>query len=282
VRRVLIAGCGYVGGAAARLFRNEGWQVTAWSRSAQIEDDELTRSIRVASVDLTSTNDVQRHSFACDVVVHCASTRGGGADEYRRLYRDGVGNLLTTFPSARIIFTSSTSVYAQRDGSWVDENSPAEPPNAKGRILREAEELVLAAKGVVLRLGGIYGPQRSAMLRATVSGRISGGADRWVNQVHRDDAASAILFAATRKPDVTGVFNVVDNTPALRSEIVTWLAAELGRTVPEPAESTSPARGYSNKRVSNAKLRQLGWMPRFASYKEGFRNSVFVDAKKRT
>src|SRR5205085_6200425 len=110
------------------------------------------------AVDLRELEQVRQNSFPSDLVVHCASSRGGDADQYRRIYRDGVVNLLQSFPGARIVFTSSTSVYGQRDGSWVDENSPAEPGTAKGEILREAEEIVLAHDGIVLRLGGIYGP----------------------------------------------------------------------------------------------------------------------------
>ncbi|MBV9009077.1 MAG: SDR family oxidoreductase [Verrucomicrobia bacterium] len=274
--RLLIAGCGYVGSAAARLFLHDGWQVTAWSRSGKIHDgNEPPGSLSVRAVNLGDPDDVQRNSFPCDVVVHCASTSGGSADEYRRVYRDGVRNLLAAFPAARVIFTSSTSVYGQRDGSWVDENSPAEAASEKAKILREAEELILRHAGIVLRLGGIHGPGRSFLLQAVLSGRISAGRDRYVNGIHRDDAAAAIHLVITKPPSRNGIFNVVDDTPALRSEIVAFLAKQLRRPLPQPAPRSSP-RDDSNKRVSNAKLRALGWVPRYPSYTEGFCQSVLV------
>src|SRR5947209_1828150 len=116
--RVLIAGCGYVGIATARLFRSEGWDVTAWTRSGELADRQLAHTITSCAVDLRQAQDVRQNRFECDVVVHCASSGGGDADDYRRVYRDGVQNLIADFPGARVIFTSSTSVYGQRDGSW--------------------------------------------------------------------------------------------------------------------------------------------------------------------
>ncbi len=115
--------------------------------------------------------------------------RGGDAGKYRRLYLEGARNLLGAFPRARLIFTSSTSVYAQQDGVLVDETSPADPVHEKGRVLREAEELVLARHGIVARLAGIYGPGRSFLLRTFLAGEavLDRNDDRVINQAHRDD-----------------------------------------------------------------------------------------------
>ena len=101
-----------------------------------------------------------------------------------------------TFLNARFFFTSSTSVYAQTDGSWVDESSLAEPTRETGKILRETEEIVLRAGGIVARVAGIYGPGRSFLLRKFLAGEavIDRERDRFLNQVHRDDIASAMLL----------------------------------------------------------------------------------------
>jgi nucleoside-diphosphate-sugar epimerase len=276
MRRVLIAGCGYVGSAAAKLFQNKGWHVTAWSRSGELTDQEL--AVDSFAVDLRDGDAVRRRKFDCDVVVHCASSRGANATEYRRIYRDGVQNLIDAFPGAHLIFTSSTSVYAQRDGSWVDENSPAEPEVETAKVLRETEEIVLARGGTVLRLGGIYGPHRSFLLQSVKAGTAAIGAfDRYINQIHRGDAAAAIAFVAERA-EVIGprLLNVVDNEPAPRSEILCWLAVRMQMPLAPPAETPNSNRGSSNKRVSNARLRALGWSPMYPSYKEGFLQSVFA------
>jgi nucleoside-diphosphate-sugar epimerase len=265
---VLIAGCGYVGSAAARLFAEEGWEVIGWTRTEQSAGES---AISLRTVDITEVETVRRNVFAADAVVHCASS---GADSYLHVYRDGAANLAACFPGARIIFTSSTSVYPQRDGSSVTEESAAEPDSDNGQILRQAEKIVLDTDGIVLRVAGTYGPGRSFLLRSVMNGNavIS---DRFVNQVHRDDVASAIFFLARfRAVDPPRIFNVVDDTPAPQSEILGWLSTRLGLPLSNSASSPGPKRGRSNKRVSNAKLRALGWLPAYPGYREGFGRSV--------
>jgi nucleoside-diphosphate-sugar epimerase len=272
---VLIAGCGYVGTAAAKLFRHQGWDVTAWTRSGELADRDLTIPRR--AVDLRRSDEVRQNSFECDVVVHCASSRGGEAGEYRRLYLDGAANLAANFPRARLIFTSSTSVYAQSDGSWVDENSPAEPASEKGKILREAEEIVLAREGIVLRLAGVYGPRRSFLLQSVMNGTasISNAEERYVNQIHRDDIASAIsLVARPLLISPRRILNVVDDMPAPQWEILIWLSRKLGKPLSESPGAVQRKRGDSNKRVKNDRLRELGWSARYPSFKEGFLRSI--------
>jgi len=269
--RVLIAGCGYVGSAAARLFSEEGWEVIGWTRSEQSAERAGESAISLCALDITDLETVRRNRFAADVVVHCASS---GSDSYLHVYRDGATNLATCFPNARIIFTSSTSVYPQRDGRFVTEENAAESDSENSRILRQAEKIVLANDGIVLRVAGIYGPGRSFLLRSVMKGTavIS---DRFVNQVHRDDVASAIFFLARcRALDPPRLFNVVDDTPAPQAEIMDWLSARLGLPLSNSSPSPESKRGRSNKRVSNAKLRALGWAPAYPSYREGFDRSV--------
>ena len=269
--RVLIAGCGYVGSAAAKLFAEEHWEVVGWTRSEQSARRTLGSAISFSAVDITDLETVRRNSVAADVVVHCASS---GADSYLHVYRDGVANLAACFPNGRIIFTSSTSVYPQRDGSSVTEESSAEPDSENAQILRQAEKIVLSNEGIVLRVAGIYGPGRSFLLRSVMNGTAV-MSDRFVNQVHRDDVASAISFLARcRALDPPRIFNVVDDTPAPRTEILDWLSARLRLPLSSSPPAAKPKRGGSNKRVSNAKLRALGWVPAYSSYREGFDRSV--------
>jgi nucleoside-diphosphate-sugar epimerase len=268
---VLIAGCGYVGSAAARLFAEEGWEVTGWTRTGESAERAGESATSLSAVDISDVETVRRNSFAADVVVQCASS---GADSYLHVYRDGAANLAACFPNARIIFTSSTGVYTQRDGSSVTEESSAEPDSQNAQILRQAEKIVLDHDGIVLRVAGIYGPGRSFLLRSVLNGTgvIS---DRFVNQAHRDDVASAIFFLARcRAVDPPRIFNVVDDTPAPRAEILGWLSARMGVSLSNSPRSADPKRARSNKRVSNAKLRSLGWVPAYPSYREGFGRSV--------
>jgi nucleoside-diphosphate-sugar epimerase len=273
---VLIAGCGYVGIATAKFFHRHGWDVRGWTRSGDTADHEP--SVRCSAVDLRNFEQVQRNSFRCDVVVHCASSQGGDVTEYRRLYLDGVANLVRCFPQSAILFTSSTRVYPQKDGSCVEEHSPAEPPSDQAKILVEAENVVLNAGGIVLRLGGIYGPGRSFFLQSILNGTasISANAERYVNQIHRDDAASAIFFLAIQETIAPPrIFNVVDDEPTVRAEILRWLAETLGKPLAPSTEATSARRrADSNKRVNNGKLRALGWSPQYPNFKEGLLRSV--------
>lgn len=275
--RVLIAGCGYLGCAVADLLKADRWEVECWTFSPQSARDLCDKSYRAHSVDVSNEAQVAARPGEFDAVIHCASTRGGDVDLYRRVYLDGAQNLVEHFRGAKILFTSSTSVYAQRNGELVTEESIAEPQHENGKILREAEKVILARKGVVARLGGIYGPQRSALLRNFLDGRGRVEADRFVNQIHRDDAANAIRLLLKATPFAGEIYNVVDSEPILLSACYRWLSEKLSRPLPTAEGSTSKRkRGVSNKRVSNAKLRGLGWAPRYPTFADGMEKSVLA------
>ena len=274
--RVLIAGCGYVGTASANLFADAGWEVTGWTRSKASAEQISAGAISATAIDISDLESVRRNSFDADVVVHCAGVTERDDHSYRQVYRKGVANLAASFPRARLIFTSSTSVYAQQDGSWVNEESRAEPPTERGKILREAEDIVLDHGGLVLRVAGIYGPGRSFLLRSVINrAPLVSVNDRLVNQVHRDDVAAAIFFLAQQGTvSSPRIFNVVDDLPVVRSEILTWLSTELGIPLSPPG-GIEGKRSDSNKRVSNAKLRALGWAPIYSNYIDAFVRSIF-------
>jgi len=270
--RVLIAGSGYVGEAAANRFHESGWAVEGWTASVESASKLSKRPYPVRAVDITQADP----SGNFDVVIHCVSSRGGDEEQYRRLYFEGAKNLLRAFPTATLLFTSSTSVYAQTAGSVVDESSPAEPRHAKGRILRETEDLVLAAGGIVARLGGIHGPGRSFLLTRFLEGILSDQPERLINQVHRDDIVSALVLLADRRAQCRGeIFNVVSDAPISGRDAHAFLSSRLKRSLPERAAEARPSkRGQSNKRVSNRKLRVLGWEPRYPTFEIAMSESI--------
>src|SRR5881397_535393 len=278
--RILIAGCGYVGEASADLFHAAGWAVEAWTRSTESAASLAAKPYPVRGVDISKCAEVAQSALAAagvDAVIHCASSRGGDARIYRQLYLNGARNLLDMFPKSKTLFTSSTSVYAQRDGAWVTEESETKPTRDTSRILLEAEALVLDHGGIVARLAGIYGSGRSALLSKFLEGRavIDPENDRFVNQVHRDDIASALFFLLSRKVEGAQIYNVVDDQPILQSECYRWLAHKLNRPLPPIGKSKGlRKRGDSNKRVSNAKLRRLGWTPRYPTFVEAMEKSI--------
>ena len=202
-----------------------------------------------------------------DAIVHCASSGRGGAEEYRRVYLEGARNLSAVFAPAPLLFTSSTSVYAQTDGEWVTEESSADPARETGRLLRETEEFVVAQNGIVARLAGIYGPGRSVLLRKFFDGTamIEGDGAKWINQAHRDDIASAIVHLVEARAG--GIFNVNDDQPLAQRELYGWLAERFAQPLPRSGPiDLNRKRGWTNKQVSNAKLRALGWVPHFPSF----------------
>jgi len=275
--RILIAGCGYVGEATADLFHAAGWDAEGWTASEKSAATLSAKPYTICQIDISNRDQVAERTGIFDAVVHCASSRGGGLEAYRQIYLNGARNLLDRFFGIKMLFTSSTSVYAQGDGSWVTEDSETKPPAETGRVLLETEKVVLDQGGTVARLSGIYGPGRSALLSKFLAGTaiIDPENDRFVNQVHRDDIASAIFLLLTREAQETQIYNVVDDQPVLQTDCYRWLAQRLNRPLPPIGKSTGQRkRGDSNKRVSNAKLRGHGWAPQYHTFAEGMERSV--------
>jgi len=270
---VLIIGCGFLGEAAADLFFGRGVSVIATCISGKSAARLNTPERPAFAVDVSSLSAVaalRGRIGPVDAVVHCASSGRGGPESYRAVYLKGMRNLVAAFPEARFLFTGSTSVYGQTDGSTVTEESPASPDREIGRILLDAERAALDAGGWVARLGGIYGPGRSAPLKKMLAGTaiLESGGGRWINQIHRDDAAAAIvhLILGGHPP---GIYNVTDDSPATQRTVYGWIADFLGRPLPpEGPVDLSRKRGWTDKRVSNAKLRATGWSPIFTSYRD--------------
>ena len=270
MRTLLLCGHGYLGQAISRDFLAAGWKVIALSRSG----DDGSQACDITNSE--SVHQVKRFGARPDFIVHCASSGRGGADAYRSVYFEGCRNLLDIFPGVPLLFTSSTSVYAQIDGSEVTEESPAEPDRETGKILRETEDLVLSHGGIITRLSGIYGPGRSVILKKFLSGEavIEEDGRRYLNQIHRDDAAAAILCLSSQRtlpPQISNlksqIFNLSDSRPLTQRDCYESLSSIFSRPLP-PTGPRDPdrKRGWTHKRVSNAKLRALGWAPRFPSF----------------
>jgi nucleoside-diphosphate-sugar epimerase len=145
-------------------------------------------------------------------------------------------------------------------------------------VLVEAEELVMslpksAGQRTVLRLAGIYGPQRHHLLEQVRSGEVAGRGDHHLNLIHRDDVCASIWSALTAKAADGQIFNVADDGAAPKVEIVNWLAGKLG--LPAPVFSGAPAAGRRavtpDRIIDNEKItRVLGWRPRYPSFREGY------------
>jgi nucleoside-diphosphate-sugar epimerase len=268
---VLIAGCGFVGLPLARDFASSGWEtyaITASETSTAKLHGELFRTYALDIRDEMSIRNLARRDY--DVVIHCASSGRGGAADYEAVFLFGARNLMANLQWGRFIFTSSTSVYSQTDGSWVDEMSPANPLRETGQFLRKTEDLVLGTGGAVARLAGLYGPGRCVPLQKLLDGKaiIEGNGERVMNLLHQLDAAGTLRFLA--ETQATGLFNAVDNQPVLELDWFRHVCNQLNKPIPSfGPRDLNRKRGWTSKRVSNRKLRSLGWNPLYPTFREG-------------
>jgi nucleoside-diphosphate-sugar epimerase len=272
---ILIAGCGDVGSRLGLQLNAAGWTVYGLRRSVSL----LPEGIGPVAGDL--------HNDACpaawpteplDYLVYCAAATDHDEAGYRAAYVDGLRRVLAWLAQQgqrpkRLLFVSSSGVYGQQHGDWVDETSPAEAENYSGRIMREAEQLALASDfpASVVRLTGIYGPGRKWLLTQVRQGyRVASEPPLYGNRIHVDDAARLLAFLL--QADARGVvlddcYIGVDDQPAPLHEVVAWLREQLG--VSHWSEESTVRRAGS-KRCSNARAKALGWMPQYPSYREGY------------
>ncbi len=271
--RILIAGAGYVGAHLGLELARDGDEVFALRRHA----DLVPAPLHAIGADLTEPSTLGVVAGAFDAVVYAAAADASTDEAYVRAYIRGLSNLLDVVEAKRVLFTSSTAVYAQSDGAWVNEESAAEAEHFSGRRLLEAEALLheRAAEGVVLRLGGIYGPEREGLLKLVRDGHasVSDGPPEYTNRFHRDDCAGALRHLL-KAPQVKPLYLGVDDDPVDRRSLIEWLARELG-AAPPPVVAAGQAQGgrrsRSNKRCKNERLKASGYRLAFSSYQDGYR-----------
>lgn len=272
--RIVIAGCGDVGTALGLRLTAAGHEVWGLKRNSAT----LPPAIRPLAADLTRPDTLGSLPPDIGALVYIAAAGGYREDAYRAAYVDGVGNLLAVLREhgeqpRRVLLVSSTSVYDQHDGEWVDEDSPAEAPGFASEALRAGERLVWDSPypATVVRFAGIYGPGREQLIRRVQAPDARCEAGLYTNRIHRDDCAGALAHLLALD-DPAPLYLGVDDEPALQCEVMRWLAAHLG--VPEPtavdAASAERLRPRSNKRLSNARLRASGWRSRYPGFREGY------------
>jgi nucleoside-diphosphate-sugar epimerase len=282
--RVLIFGCGYVGlplGAELVRLKHEVFGVT---RSAERRAELESHGIQPLTADVTRPGDLASLPEGMDWIVNAVSSSKGGLEEYRQVYLEGTRRLLDWLkaaPPKKFVYTSSTSVYGQTDGSAVKETSPAEPSGELGRVLVDTESALLDAArernfpAIILRVAGIYGPGRGHLFLQYLQdkARIPGRGERILNMIHRDDVVSCLL-AALKSGRPGEIYNAVDDEPVPQIHFFRWLSETLGKNMPpfcaeDAAEDRK--RAITNKKVSNRKLRmELGCALRYPTFRQGY------------
>ena len=270
--RVLIAGCGYVGSRLGLLLAAAGAQVVGLAR----RPGRLPEGVEPLAADLTNPTALGALPDGFDVVFHAASADSRDPAAYERAYVRGVSNLIERLASRqaprRFFFVSSTGVYGQDRGEWVDEDSPTDPARFTARALIEGERLALSAPfpATVVRFGGIYGPGRTGLIDRVRAGRAHWRTGHYTNRIHRDDCAGALQHLAGLEAPAQ-LYLGVDDEPTLERDVLVWLADRLGsESPPVAAPGESPRAGPGSKRCSNARLRAAGYRFRYPSFRQGY------------
>lgn len=293
VDRLFVVGCGYIGSAVVAGAVARGWQVTALTRNAEKAARlRAQQGIEVIVADLDSSGWHDEISPEGVSVVNCVSSGGGGVEGYRKSYYEGMKSLLDWADEGgvrTILYTSSTSVYPDSDGGWIDEKTPIAPSTPMNAVLIETEDLLRAAvdsgavfSGAVMRLAGIYGPGRHYLLDTLRKGvdKIPGVGDYYLNLIHRDDAAEALLVALESRIEGFSVWNLADGAPSMKEAIVGWSAKRLDLPMPAFSPELVTARMQRrlfangrppNRRIAAQKIQaELGWKPRHGSFTSGY------------
>lgn len=261
-RCVAIVGCGYVGCALGRALVEAGCHVRGTTTTPGRVEELRAGGMEPALLDLRESSrlhDLLQDRDACYLTV----APGSRSRDYREVYLDGaraLADAIVGTPVRRVVYTSSTRVYGQEDGRWVDEDSPTEPADANGQALLEAERILLAlghaaASGVrvtVLRLAGIYGPGRDFRARITArAGEARTDGDEFLNLIHVDDVAA--VLAKLLSVEHHGVFTLADHEPLLRRELYDAVLRQAGQPpIRWMPPAVPPPRG---KRVRNQRIK---------------------------
>jgi nucleoside-diphosphate-sugar epimerase len=274
--QVVILGCGYVGLSLGRRLGAAGHDVVGVRRSA----DGLER-VAEAGLEPVEADVTDRASLAAvpdaDRVVFAASADGRSAAAARETYLEGVRTAVAAFagresPPERFCYTSSTGVYGDHGGAWVDETTPPEPDSERAEVLVAAETAALSGTlpATVARFAGLYGPDRYR-LRRYLEGPVPEG---YLNLLHREDAAGAVARLLDASAAAGETVLVVDDEPVARPELARWLAERCGVETPAVARPAESRRERADKRCSNDRLHELGYELTYPTYRAGYEAAI--------
>jgi nucleoside-diphosphate-sugar epimerase len=282
--RVLIVGCGYVGLPLGIELIRLGHEVSGVTKSGTRSADLQQAGITPLVADISNRDSLNQLPTGFDWVVNTTASGHGGPSQYQQVYLEGTRNLiewLSATPPQKFVYTSSTSVYGQTDGSLVKEGSITQPVSDTAQVLVQTEnELSKAVRdkkfpAIILRVAGIYGPERGHLFKQVLKEEdpLPGKSDRLINMIHRDDVVGSII-AALKNGRVGEIYNVVDDEPVPQIHFVRWLSETLGTNMPDFDPEAEPAQGKraaTQKKVLNRKLRmELGCQLKYPTFRQGY------------
>jgi len=279
--RLLIAGCGDLGMRVARRVLQNPINRVWGLRRTRPEAPEGMPGLTWFEADLAQPETMKNLPTGITHILFSAAPNARTESDYRAVYFDGLRNVVqNAYSSAlkRVLFVSSTAVYGEHGAEWVNEDTPVNPKNFNGRVLLETEQWLYtfgrehALTTLSLRLSGIYGPGRTALLEKLKLGQVGApsSAAHWSNRIHVDDAAAAVVHLMEfEHPQST--YLITDSTPLSMRTLYEALAQQVGG--PVPAVSESPAF-VGSKRLSNARLRETGFIFQWPDSRDGYRNII--------
>lgn len=268
--KILIVGCGDIGTRLALILSDQGHHVTGLKRQPPASDGK----IKYYRADIGIAADLHDLPEDFDQLFFIVSGDGRNEQSYRSIYETGLNNLIAKFANRPWIFVSSTSVYGQAKGEWVDEESLAQPDNSNSKLIRQAEEKLIALNpdNIVVRFSGIYGPGREYLLRlAAQAPAIQMTPPYYTNRIHRQDCVGVLAFLLKQRLQGIALeqcYLASDCDPAPQWEVMSWLAEQLH--CPQPTVKIVGDDADRNKRCSNRRIIKLGYRFCYRSYKEGY------------
>lgn len=279
--RLLIAGCGDLGMRVARRVLRNPINLVWGLKRTRPDEQEMMLGLTWFEADLSKPESMKNLPTGITHILFSAAPNARTESDYRAVYVDGLRNVVQNAYSStlkRVLFISSTAVYGEHGDEWVNEDTPVNPKNFNGRVLLEAEQWLSlfgrehALTTLNLRLSGIYGPGRIALLEKLKLGQVGApsSATHWSNRIHVEDAAAAVVHLMGLE-DPQATYLITDSTPLPMRTLYEALAEHVGGPVPPVSES--PAF-VGSKRLSNARLRETGFMFDWPDSREGYRDII--------
>lgn len=269
--KIAIIGCGYIGKALAKYWFSKDHTITVTTRSQEKANELSQIAHNVHILADINEEDLTRVVQNQDIIV--ITIAADNASAYEKTYLNTAKTLAKVLakPNSvkQIIYTSSTSVYGEHEGAWVDEMTTPAPHNAQSQILLETERILLSLKNpstnvCLFRLGEIYGPNREIRerLRRLKGKTLPGTGENYTNLIHVDHIVTSIDQAIQRQ--LQGIFNLCEDFHIPRMTFYQKICQK--ENLPQPTWDNKISPHGGNKRVSNAKIKhalQLSKMPSF-------------------
>lgn len=270
MKKVLIIGCGDIGSRLARHLDTNAYQITGIRRNCP-QDTAKLRYRPCNTSDASALKATLEESFEIIVITMTPGERSDAG--YEQAYVHTCKNLVNALTGLNqqpelIIFVSSTAVYAQDDGSWVDENSLAEPSGFSGKRLLEAEAVIHNSGFIntLVRFSGIYGPGRNRLIEQVKQQRASASWSH-TNRIHAEDCAGFLAHLINQRKSLAPIYIATDSAPTPMVEVVSWIAEQLGV---EDFLSTEATNERGNKKLNNALMLASGYKLRYETWQQGY------------